>query len=182
MEKIKECLENKHGSYILPFLWLHGEPKERIKEEILAIKNSGINELCAESRPYEKFCQNDWWDDFGFILETARELNMGVWLLDDQKFSTGYANGYLEKEENAHLRKKLIREFQIEALGPMKSAKIFVGGRLVEDEKIISVIAYEHIGRGEELDPKTAIDLRISYPTEWYIGTCHRVIGACALL
>ena len=25
--------------------------------EILAIKNSGINEFCAESRPYEKFCQ-----------------------------------------------------------------------------------------------------------------------------
>ena len=36
-KKIKECLENKHDSYILPFLWLHGEPKERIKEEILAI-------------------------------------------------------------------------------------------------------------------------------------------------
>ena len=159
MEKIKECLENNHGSYILPFLWLHGEPKERIKEEILAIKNSGISELCAESRPYEKFCQDEWWDDFGFILETARELDMGVWLLDDRKFPTGYANGYLEKEENAHLRKKLIREFQVEAIGPMKSAKIFVGGRLVKDEKIISVIAYEHIGRGEELDPKTAIDL-----------------------
>lgn len=159
MEKIKECLENKHGSYILPFLWLHGEEKARIKEEILAIKNSGIREFCAESRPYEKFCQDEWWDDFGFILETAKELDMGVWLLDDQKFPTGYANGYLEKEENAHLRKKLIREFQVEALGPSKFTKIFVGARLCEDEEIISVIAFKHIGTGEELDPESAVDL-----------------------
>ena len=82
--KIKECLKGEHGSYILPFLWLHGEPKERVREEILAIKNSGINEFCAESRPYDNFCKDEWWDDFRFILETARELDMHVWLLDDQ--------------------------------------------------------------------------------------------------
>ena len=107
--KIKECLLNQHGSYILPFLWLHGEPQARVREEMIAIKNSGIREVCAESRPYEKFCQDEWWQDFGFILKTARELDMGVWLLDDRAFPTGYANGYLEKEENAHLRKKLIK-------------------------------------------------------------------------
>jgi hypothetical protein len=41
--KIRECLDGKQDSYILPFLWLHGEPKERLREEILAIKNSGIS-------------------------------------------------------------------------------------------------------------------------------------------
>ena len=158
---INECLENKHESYILPFLWLHGEPKERIKEEILAIKNSGIREFCAESRPYEKFCQEEWWDDFGFILKTARELDMGVWLLDDQKFPTGYANGYLEKEENAHLRKIVAREFQIEAIGPAKDSRFFVGGRVYEGEKIIKVIAYKYKkgNKGETLDFKSAVDL-----------------------
>ena len=157
--KICECLNNNQDSYILPFLWLHGEPKERVREEILAIKNSGINEFCAESRPYEKFCQEEWWDDFGYILKTARELDMKVWLLDDRAFPTGYANGYLEKEENAHLRKKLVREFQIEALGPMKNAKLYVGGRVYEGEKVISVIAYSHTDEKEGLDYKTAIDL-----------------------
>ena len=158
-KKITECLQNRHDSYILPFLWLHGESKERVKEEILAIKNSGIREFCAESRPYEKFCQDEWWDDFGFILKTARELGMGVWLLDDRAFPTGYANGYLEREENAPLRKRLVREFQIELTGPMKSAKVFVGGRVYEGEKIISVIAYAHGGTGERLDYKTAVDI-----------------------
>ena len=159
--KIKECLENKQDSYILPFLWLHGEPKERIREEILAIKNSGIKEFCAESRPYEKFCQEEWWEDFGFILKTAREYDMGVWLLDDRAFPTGYANGYLEKEENEHLRKKLIREFQVEAQGPTKCAKFYIGGRIFEGESVISITAckYNKGETGEGLDYKTAVDL-----------------------
>lgn len=157
--KVRECLNGEHGSYILPFLWLHGEPKERLYKEILAIKNSGIKEFCAESRPYDNFCKDEWWNDFGFILKTARELDMRVWLLDDQKFPTGYANGYLEKEENACLRKRLIREIQIDVVGPMKNAKAFVGGRIDKDEKIIKIIAYKHNSSDEALDYKTAIDL-----------------------
>lgn len=159
--KIKECLSNGHHSYILPFLWLHGEPKERVREEMLAIKNSGIREFCAESRPYKKFCRDEWWDDFGYILKTARELDMGVWLLDDRAFPTGYANGYLEKEENAHLRKKLIREIQIEALGPTKGASFFVGGRVFEGESVVSITAmpYENGETGERLDFLRAVDL-----------------------
>ena len=158
-KRLSECLENRHGDYILPFLWLHGEPKERVYEEILAIKNSGINQFCAESRPYEDFCLDKWWDDFGFILKTAKELDMKVWLLDDKKFPTGYANGYLELPQNAHLRKKLIRETQIEAIGPMKGAKLYVGGKMRKEEKILQVVAYRHSDDKEALDYQAAIDL-----------------------
>ena len=158
---INACLRGEHDSYILPFLWLHGEPKERLREEILAIKNSGLREFCAESRPYVQFCQDQWWDDFGYILETARELGMRVWLLDDRKFPTGYANGYLEDPSRAHLRKRLIHEFQSEAVGPMRQAKIYVGGRVdaKKGEEILQVIAYRHTDAGEGLDWRTAIDL-----------------------
>lgn len=158
-KRIEQCLKNEQGSYILPFLWLHGESKERIYEELLAIKNSGIYELCAESRPYEGFCGEQWWEDFGFILKSAKELGLSVWLLDDRHFPTGYANGYLQREENSHLRKRLIREIQIDVVGPMKSAKLFVGGRIRAEEKIISAIAYKFTGAGEELDARSAIDV-----------------------
>lgn len=158
-QRITECLAGKHGDYLLPFLWLHGEPKERVREEILAIKNSGIRQFCAESRPYREFCREAWWDDFGFILRTARELDMRVWLLDDQHFPTGYANGYLMAEEHAHLRKRMIREFQAEAIGPAKATKMFVGGRVGAEEKILQVIAYRHCDAKEGLDPSTAVDL-----------------------
>lgn len=158
-KKVIDCLNGSHGSYLLPFLWLHGEPQERVREEIIAIKNSGISEFCAESRPYDNFCKEQWWDDFGFILKTARELGMRVWLLDDRKFPTGYANGYLEVPERAHLRKKLIREYQSEAVGPMKNAKIFVGGRLKSYEKILRVVAFRYSDSKEGLDFTSAVDL-----------------------
>ena len=145
---------------MLPFLWLHGEPQERIKEEILAIKNSGISEFCAESRPYENFCRDEWWEDFGFILKTARALGMRVWLLDDRHYPTGFANGLPRLPENAHLRKRHIREKQTEVTGPMKGAYVCVGGWVERpDEKLLRVVAYRHNGEGEELDYSTAIDL-----------------------
>lgn len=159
-KRIEENLQGRHGSYILPFLWLHGEPQQRVKEEILAIKSSGIREFCAESRPYEAFCRESWWEDFGFILKTARELDMKVWLLDDRKFPTGYANGYLEAPERAHLRKKLVRERVSDVVGPVPNAKLFPGGFLEKEiEEIVQVVAYRHCDAAEGLDFSTAVDL-----------------------
>ena len=159
-KRIQENLQGRHGSYILPFLWLHGEPQERVREEILAIKNSGIREFCAECRPYDDFCKDAWWEDFGFILKTARELDMKVWLLDDRRFPTGYANGYLEAPERAHLRKKLIRERVSDVVGPVPMAKLFPAGFLEKEiEEIVQVVAYRHCDGGEGLDFSTAVDL-----------------------
>lgn len=159
-KRIQENLAGRHGSYILPFLWLHGEPQERIKEEILAIKNSGIREFCAESRPYKDFGKDTWWEDFGFILKTAKELDMKVWLLDDRHFPTGYANGYLEAPERAHLRKKLVRERVADVVGPVAKAKLYPAGFLEKDiEEIVQVVAYRHCDEAEGLDFSTAVDL-----------------------
>ena len=162
-KKLHECINGAHGDYLLPFLWLHGEDRERVREEILAIKNSGINQFCAESRPHEGFCRDSWWDDFGFILKTARELDMRVWLLDDKHFPTGYANGYLESEERAHLRKKLARQIQIEAIGPARAVSLYIDGRTREGERFISAHAYRHTGEGEVLEGESVIDLTHTY-------------------
>lgn len=158
---INDAINNTFDNHMLPFIWLHGESKERVKEEILAVKNSGVNAFCAESRPYEKFCKDEWWDDFGFILKTAKELDMKVWLLDDRHFPTGYANGYLESEDKAHLRKVNIRSERCEVTGPRKKVKILVDDRLKKDkgESIISVHAYRHTDRNETLDYSSVINL-----------------------
>lgn len=158
-ERLYEVLHGETGSYMLPFLWMHGEPQERLCEEILAIKNSGVREFCAESRPYENFCKEQWWEDFGFLLRTAKELGMRVWLLDDRKFPTGYANGYLEAPERTHLRKRLIREFQSEMIGPMRRAGLALSARLRAGEEILQVVAYRHTDEKEGLDYRSAVDL-----------------------
>lgn len=160
-QQILESVQGRYGSYIMPFLWLHGEPKERVKEEILAIKNSGIREFCAECRPFEAFCQEEWWDLFGFILQTAQELEMKVWLLDDKHFPTGYANGALKRPENALLRKVQARCQQVTVAGPCPKAKMLLGARLdaAAQETIVKVVAYPCAGEGEQLDALGAREL-----------------------
>lgn len=160
-QRLLECLRGEYACYQFPFLWLHGdESQERILEEITAIKNSGFSAFCVESRPYEAFCEQPWWRDMGFILRTARQMDMKVWLLDDQHFPTGYAAGFFEKEEHAHLRKKMIREVQAEVIGPMRCCKVDVGGWLdPARERILSVTAYPHVEGGERLDASGAMDL-----------------------
>ena len=78
-QRILECLNGEHGSYVLPFLWLHGETHARLLEEIMAIKNSGIREFCAESRPYDDFGKDAWWEDIGFILKTPPAMRQVIW-------------------------------------------------------------------------------------------------------
>ena len=97
MEKrILECRTGKASTeYILPFFWQHGEELSILKEEIDAIQKCGITEFCVESRTHEEFCRGKWWEDFGFILKEARKRKMRVWLLDDKRFPTGYANNYI---------------------------------------------------------------------------------------
>ena len=49
MERFDDVLENRGGSYILPFFWLHGEAHEILREEIDRIEVCGIREFCVES-------------------------------------------------------------------------------------------------------------------------------------
>ncbi len=122
------------------------ETKEELKEEIDAIYNDGCREFCCESRPYEHFCGDRWWDDFGFILDYAKEKGMRVWLLDDKHFPTGYANGYIEAHPD--LRPKTLRYEYRDFCGPCKFSSLLIPPLDEEDEeKIVSVSAWKK-GKG----------------------------------
>ncbi len=147
--KILECLKNTPSQeHILPFFWQHGEAHEELREEIEAIQNCGINEFCVESRTHEQFCEGKWWDDFGYILEEAKRRGMRVWLLDDKRFPTGYANNYIES--HSELRITSLRVVYYDYAGPLGDAALFPVP-LDEGESYISVVAYERKKRGNLL-------------------------------
>lgn len=146
-KKLQQCLKGEEFDYLMPFLWLKGDCREALYQEILAIKQSGCNSFCAESRPYPDFCGEKWWDDFGFILKTARELNMHVWLLDDKHFPTGYANGAIEKK-HPHLRKKMLRCEMVDVLGPQREVALLCDEYTKSGDTILSVVAYRRTGEG----------------------------------
>ena len=148
--RISDCLENKQGSYILPFFWQHGEDRERLLEEIEAMAASNVRAFCVESRIHEDFGGDAWWADMAFILEEAKKRDMQVWLLDDKKFPTGYANGILEKGGHPGLRKRGVRETHADFLGPLAGAAVPSYGRYNPDtETLIGVYAYKRTGEGE---------------------------------
>ena len=140
MKRLDECINNEYGSYILPFFWQHGDSHELLLKEIEAIEKSGAKEFCVESRVYEDFCGEKWWDDFGFILEEAKKRNMGVWLLDDKQFPTGFANGAVGR--NPELKKKHIRISFIDIAGPKPESALIMPNIDKANEKIINVVAF----------------------------------------
>lgn len=146
MKRLTECLNNTYGSYIIPFFWQHGESREELLAEIEAIEKSGAKEFCVESRVYEDFCGENWWKDFGFILEEAKNRNMRVWLLDDKRFPTGYANGSVA--DKPELKKKHIRLEYVDVFGKKPDNAILING-IKEDEELISVTAYKRSGEEE---------------------------------
>lgn len=141
MKRLNESINNEYASYILPFFWQHGDSHELLLEEIKAIEKSGAKELCVESRVHNEFCEDKWWDDFGFILQEAKRRNMRVWLLDDKRFPTGYANGSVEKQPQ--FKKKHIRMSYIDVVGPKPGSALTLPKIDAENEKLVNVVAYK---------------------------------------
>ena len=147
--RIQECLDGREGSYVLPFLWMHGEPREALVRELDAIERSGAREFCAESRVYEAFCEDAWWEDFGFLLEEAARRGMRVWLLDDKHFPTGYANGLPARRPA--LQKRTLRECHVDVAGPLPGGAVPAWNRWnAQTERLIGIYAYRRApGDGE---------------------------------
>ena len=143
---LSECLAGRESTeYILPFFWQHGENHDILARELDAIEAANLREFCVESRTHEQFCQDAWWEDFGFLLAEAQRRGMRVWLLDDKRFPTGYANGYVA----AHpaLRKVLLRHDWRDFAGPVRGART-MALPLAPDEEYVSVTAYRRTANG----------------------------------
>jgi len=151
LQAVKDCLQGQEKKdRIFPFLWVHGAPHDRLKEELDAIYNCGLRAFCVESRPHPHFCEEAWWEDLGFILEYAKVRDMQVWVLDDKHFPTGYANAAIEKKY-PHLRRKCVRVACIDVAGPMKDGCCLLP-QMDEDETVVSVSAFRRTGEGEAVD------------------------------
>ena len=93
MKRVIENLENKNEHYLYPFFWQKGQSNEKLKEYIDQMREQGIYNICIESRPHPEFLEEGWWNTMDFLIEEAKKNDMKIWILDDAKFPTGYANG-----------------------------------------------------------------------------------------
>ncbi len=130
---LQDVLNRRADNYLLPFYWQHGTHRDRIPAQIQRIYDSGCRALCVESRPHPDFCGPDWWADMDIILAECEKRDMKVWVLDDKRFPTGYANGLIEKKY-PHLRQWEIIEEHIDVLGPAPDTAFLVSKVLPDDE------------------------------------------------
>ena len=131
--RLNDVILDREENYLLPFYWQHGTHRDRIPAQVQRIYDSGCRALCVESRPHPDFCGPDWWADMDIILAECEKRNMKVWILDDKRFPTGYANGLIEKKY-PHLRQWEIIEEHIDVLGPAPDTAFLVSKVLPDDE------------------------------------------------
>ncbi len=96
--RLSDVLHGREDNYLFPFYWQRGDHRDRIPAQIAHIRESGCRALCVESRPHPDFCGEGWWRDMDVVLAECARRGMKVWILDDKRFPTGFANGLIESK------------------------------------------------------------------------------------
>lgn len=138
MQFLEETRKGKY-SHIRPFLWLKGEDYAAIQQEIEKIQQCGIREICLESRPHPDFCGEGWWKELDFILLEAEKRGMKVWILDDDKFPTGHANGGVARQPDKG--KVYLAERHMDVYGPCKDGAVLVENFLEPGGELLGILA-----------------------------------------
>lgn len=164
MKKVQELLSNQGENYLFPFFWQHGESKEVIIDYMNQMLSKGIKAACVESRPHPDFLGNGWWETMDVIINHAKKVGMKLWILDDARFPTGYANGKVPN----HLKKVYLDIRKFDVIGPATQAQLnlnYVQGRnaifnpdkhAFYDIKSVSLVRKR---KDSSLDEHTLIDL-----------------------
>ena len=147
--RLAQVLSGKEENYLLPFYWQHGTHRDRIPAQVQRIWESGCRALCVESRPHPDFCGPDWWADMDIILAECEKRDMKVWVLDDKRFPTGYANGLIGKKY-PHLRQWNLAERHVDVMGPIEGAS-FLMHPDTPAEPLVAVLAYPRTGHDEDI-------------------------------
>ncbi len=156
-KKLIDILNGNEENYILPFYWQRGDHTDSIPQQMQMIFDSGCGAVCIESRPHPDFCGEKWWRDMDIILQEAKKLGMKVWLLDDDRFPTGHAAGWIEKKY-PELRQWELVENHIDVAGPMKDGAIILE-KESEEHIFLGAYAYKRNYDEEQTCTTEMIDL-----------------------
>lgn len=147
------------NNYILPFLWMKGESKEVIAQELDKIQECGIGAICVESRPHPDFAGPKWWEDMAFIIAECKKREMKLWILDDAHFPTGYANGLI-KDKYPERKKHYLNYNMVNVWGKQGKVSIPVGAM------IRPLVSFLDIGKPMDLEEraKNRLVAVVAYP------------------
>lgn len=150
-KRLNDVLAGREDNYLLPFYWQHGDHHDRIPEQIERIRRSGCRAICVESRPHPDFCGEGWWRDLDLILAECEKRSMKVWILDDKRFPTGFANDAIVNK-HPDLRPWTMVERHMDVMGPAPMSAMIVPAAQ-DGESLLCVLAEKRMrGNGQRLD------------------------------
>ncbi|MBQ7699586.1 MAG: glycosyl transferase family 2 [Clostridia bacterium] len=150
-KRLVDVLQGREDNYLLPFYWQHGDHRDKIPEQIERIYKSGCRALCVESRPHKDFCGPDWWADMDIIISECKARDMKIWILDDDHFPTGHANGAVKA--HPEMRKWMLYERHTDVAGPLDDALMITEDE-GEDHILIGAYIYPRTDKGEGCLPE----------------------------
>lgn len=165
--RLEQVLNGEEGNTIYPFFWMHGESHEVLKEELDKIYDCQIRGICIEARPHPDFGGPSWWEDMDLIMEYAKAHDMKIWLLDDDHFPTGHANGAFSDKQN-DLANLFLTCWSTDVLGPARQAALPAGAVLKEGEELIGAVLVPRTDPGStELNLDKCLDVTEKITDGW---------------
>jgi len=79
------------------FVWNDKMTREGIDEKMKDFKNAGCGGVIVHPRPglITEYLSEDWFDLFRYTVEKGKELDMNVWIYDENSYPSGFAGGHV---------------------------------------------------------------------------------------
>ena len=82
----------------IPFwVWNDRVTHKKIEDQLADYKNNGIHQVFIHPRPglITEYLSKEWFELVAYAVETAKNLNMKIWLYDENSFPSGFAGGHV---------------------------------------------------------------------------------------
>jgi hypothetical protein len=100
--QLKSQFFNPPSEYRSAPLWDWNEQisKEGISFQMEEFKKAGIGGVFVHPRPglLTEYLSNEWFELFDFTVQKGRELDMKVWIYDENSYPSGFAGGHVPAE------------------------------------------------------------------------------------
>ena len=99
---IANNFENPPTDYSTGPLWVWNDEvtKEKIAAQMQAFKNQNILQVFIHPRPglITEYLSDEWFELSRYTLEKGEELDMNVWIYDENSFPSGFGGGHVQAE------------------------------------------------------------------------------------
>ena len=82
------------------FVWNGDITNEEIDKDLVSFKNGGSSQVIIHPRPglITEYLSKNWFELFHHAVEKGKELDMNIWIYDENSYPSGFAGGHVPDE------------------------------------------------------------------------------------